>query len=944
MKKIIITLLSVLLTLSFYSCKKKDNGNNNPSKQNDPTIETSFVSELEKKVETGVISKDTYINTTLLGVFDSKYIPEEYKKEDITITDVRPYLEEAEMYWDELSDETKTAIADMLTLSFIQFDDEGAQTGIVDWLIDGMFEDVNALSKNVLIKDVLQSNSGRFNIWFSDGDPNSATKAQAQMVADTLDEATELYDSYFNTEFRYYQEALYGGITTNKQQYLLKKNGYEASSLFSCLNVYLCDYTDSDAMAVCCSGIRGFMEQLIIPFIPDSMMDNHGIAIFPYIIIDSDVPFDGLMKEVVYHELFHYYQNDVLKDDIAQCDLLGIEATANWAAAMNVTIDDGTIDFSKWSSNWQKDGDNWFNMKSKNVWGYGLYKAVYHYQENVDDGLNKIVNALYEPDFLTYLEDNATLEERKAMMQDLAYRGFENDYEYPALIAKTPHDNITDLKENSKFNNVVAPKLSVKYYKIDAGKTKNPAIHFTASRSEISGTLFVRYKDGTYSLISSTLSMDDTLQLPQDDSIAETFIAISNASFSQAGTYALAIVEGQAVSEAFVIEKTVLMDDENLKIVAESAYKKKNVIYVTCSYENKTANKFALNIGHSVINGYVFGSYIKDYYLKYMPIEPNGKGTFDFNLYTNMSGHTYDLLSVLNCNAIGEVGVSLLVGHFKDNGKGETDYKVGPCYFKTANYGKENMTTSVLQSYGKSNSKLGLSKLLTYQSINRDVGDIIILGAAVYQIEDGSHIVIVEAENTGNNAKSTAFNITKVNGYEFDMYNSIKTEAGCKTIDNISTFEISASERMKLYGFSSIGSYTIKFGSNINSEFEVTLNFGNESTITTKQKLIEDKKFTFSYVGSGMKMIEYIEYEEDMEVVFAIDVTDERFNHPHFEDSVILDGKEIDCNWYNAYANNGFIILSLRDVDPTKSHSLTFNVSYYDDNYQIINKTIHIQI
>gem|GEM_PF-4819400 len=937
LKRIIAVLLCVILSLSLFSCKIFDNGaTKEPTGEAESASEPSFIDVLEEQVESGAVSKDTYISTTLLGVFDADFIPKEYQDEEIVISDIRPYIEEAETYWDELSDQTKTAIAEALTLSFIEFDTGEKKTGASERLFDGLMEEAYALTDNVLINDVLQSGSGRFNIWFNDGDPNSATKAEAQIVADALDEAADLYDAYFNTTFRYVREALYRGATTSAQEYILMANGYQAADLLNCMNVYLCDYTDSDAKAACFSGIRGFLEKLVIPFIPDSKLDTHGIATFPYIIIDSDQPFDGLMKEVVYHELFHYYQNDILGNDIAQCDLLGMEATANWAAAMNVPIDDSTIDFSMWSSAWQQDCDNWFQKNSKTRWGYGLYKALYHYQENVRDGTQKIVDALFEPDFLSYLESSSSVEERNAMMKDLAYHGFANDYENPALVAKRQHSSTINLSKNSAVNNAVAPKLSVKYYQINAGETENPAVHFVSSREEITGTLFVKYKDGTYARISSSASTDETLKLPQDEDVSAFFMAVSNASFSEGGSYSLAVVKGETPASSIAIEKTVLMDDEKLKIVAESANLRKNIIYLTCSYENKTANELALKASHCVINGYVFNSYIEDYHAKYRPIEPNGKGTFTIRLYALIAGDSFDLNQILKCNAIGEIGVTFPIGHFKDDGKGTIDYTVGPCYIKTADYGREGMPSSVLQSYGQSESQLGLSKLLTYQPINRKLGDVMILGVAVYQMEDGSHTILAEAENIGNSSKSIVFDIEKVNGCEFSCINEIDTEAGCRALESTHVYEISASERMTMYGLSSIGSYTVRFrlgrtGSDREEGFEVTLSFGEESPVSEKQNLIKNKLFTFSYIGSGMRMISNVSYKKDTEVVFWMDKhSDDFICFVDLSDEVLVDGEAVNGRWVYGDRDNGYVILRLEDVDPNQSHTVSFTVTYDD--------------
>jgi len=295
MKKIATLFLVVLLSFLLFSCKSNQKSADNittepqqspvsgkdasasksdtPVPENDasvseydvdddvdPSVSFDSLSSLKEGVAAGTISKDDYVAYTLLRAFTGNEVPEAYRDETFAISDIRPYIQDALDDWDDLSEETQKSVLEALTLCNIEFADaEKTGSSMVNTLADALLEKVYALTDKVyaltdkvVIDQALLSKSGKFVIWYSDSDPNSAGCDKAQLVADTLDEAVKAYDSFFGVKYRFVSEFTYpGSITYARQGKILQKNGIDPSCLETCMNVYLSDFSNNSVKAIC---------------------------------------------------------------------------------------------------------------------------------------------------------------------------------------------------------------------------------------------------------------------------------------------------------------------------------------------------------------------------------------------------------------------------------------------------------------------------------------------------------------------------------------------------------------------------------------------------------------------------------------------------------------------------------------------------------------------
>ena len=273
-----------------------------------------------------------------------------------------------------------------------------------------------------LTRAYLSSNK-HFLFWYTEEGEQAVSSQAVKDCAEALEQAIIQYDSLFNTSFHCNSTIIYDGVRSVAQKVILISTGIDERYLTEALNIYVCNLPDNT---------HGMYRTNNTTYWADT--DEYGVVLSSYMLLNAKHLKNGI-SSCSYHELFHYYQNWLIYDDGTQHnitdDLIG-EATANWAASMVYPNTSCNDILNLECTNYLKHAhDILSNMRSEHGdvgVGYALAKLLYSYENCVSNGRQKIINAIYEPDALTYLHNNSTEAERKAVISDLAKRNLTSNY------------------------------------------------------------------------------------------------------------------------------------------------------------------------------------------------------------------------------------------------------------------------------------------------------------------------------------------------------------------------------------------------------------------------------------------------------------------------------------------------------------------------------------
>jgi len=646
------------------------------------------------------------------------------------------------------------------------------------------------------------------------------------------------------------------------------------------------------------------------------------------------------MKQVIYHELFHYYQKHVLRDEPYCCDIIGGEGSANWAAALKEPNIDNRNGFGDWADLWTTHCADWLAYAGDSA-GYGLYPMLINYQLDIENGKQKIVDALFETDFLKSLEDNSTVEERKEMMRNLAKHTFANDNVKPILNAKKPRINTYNLSAVTPVSNAAADPLSIRYYQVNETVGDSTKLSFDTASDEITALVMAKLSDGTVRVMQKITTRSEVVTLFPVENLDHYFVAVCNGSFTTSGSYNISVGDYAVQQGVDVLrfEKTVVVDNDDFTITALGGVADGRWIDLNCEYQSKSSSTLYLEDDFCILNGYTLEFLIDEANWDGMEMVPHSSGKLTLlvdgsSINRTTEDYTVPELTIKDEYCIDggfDLTLCFEVSHVYGE-ESSDDYVVNGSRIQIDG-GASTLPASIIELYAQMDTeqlaKRNLNRILLYQPMNMPIeGGVTIIASAVAEYKDGTHVIMFETENTSDNDlhwSDIFIGISGVNGIavssEFSTDNGMK--AHTKGLCYVDTYPFSNEDRKVMYGFSSIGSYDIFAHLNRLDGLEgYTLSFGEESACNVGQLLYEDDYGCWYYVGAGPTIIHDSVLDEVLLVLKKEEKND--LLHPYNIREIYADGVLAEKYIFgeDCIRNGAFYEIELDDVDPTVDHEL----------------------
>lgn len=507
---ILITLLvSTIVIVSFV----KNKNDNLTQKEN-----VDISSQLYSDYMNNNITTDEYIRYLLYTQYDTSMLDKKYQK--LLKSDSAINIEDLiNKYYKELSTETLNYYAKKINLDNITFElykENEEQT--VDnkiTLSDIFIQTVYAKSDKVtnLNKAVLSKN-GNFVVWYTTTGSSASNYESALKIANGLEKTISKYDSLFNSKYNYNSNVISKGTTYKNQQKILENSNINPSYLESAMQIYLVNYNDS-SLAQYVSGYGKGKEILNSVFGEDS----YGTISYPYIIIKPSSFNDFERLEQLYnHEIFHHYQRNILcgKNECSlSSDPYYSDSTANWASALvtNKTTSSGFL--NEWSQVYRYNSNSllgkYINQYGESKAAYAMFVYLYNYSNVVYKGTQKIIEGMYKSNFLKYLEDNSTLQERKNIQKEIALKNLTLNYSNNNLNIPTEsramvniNDTININKDDVYMKDVAIDKMGVTYFAINLTLDEVIKITIDKDNNYVDAILVAQNESDDYVIIDSS--------------------------------------------------------------------------------------------------------------------------------------------------------------------------------------------------------------------------------------------------------------------------------------------------------------------------------------------------------------------------------------------------------------------------------------------------------
>lgn len=556
-KKMILVILSLIIVLvgiiaSIIIIK----GN---KQQLDNNINISY--QLLKDYENGEITTDEYVRYSLYAEYDKDLLDKRYS--NLSGSEAAIHTDELiDKYYSELSDETLRYYINKVNLENITFEldkenEDSNKVAVSDVLIDKVYakgDKVTNLNKAILSKN------GNFVVWYTTTGDSAISKDKAQKVADDIEKTVEKYDSLFRSEFKFESNVLSKGNKYKDQLKVLKAENIDSKYLESAMQIYIVDYND-DSKAKYITGSTFLSESFTKLF---GAGDKFGSIAFPYILLrpSSFSNYEDL-AQLYNHELFHHYQHNILGGEnlTISNDPYIVEATANWASSLvtNKTTSVGYL--NEWAGTARKYssdlmGDEWIKEHGIGNVGYALFVYLNNYSNFVNNGTEKIIEAIYEEDSLLYLEDNATKEELTKIQETIALNNLSQSYTNKNLLVDVSEDEYPiklkeNITKNMSFDNARLNKGAIDYYLLDNNSDKEYEITLVRDNNNVMATLIG--KNGNKYELLQTSSIDKTNYIFNTNDYSneydKIYIAILNILPRLKNYYSLTINETEKVEQ-----------------------------------------------------------------------------------------------------------------------------------------------------------------------------------------------------------------------------------------------------------------------------------------------------------------------------------------------------------------------------------------------------------
>lgn len=577
-KKYIMILIIILLSIiSIYYFSNKNNNNINDIDDNNQSIENNIEgNKLLYEFNNNLIDSNEYIKQNIYYIYDKTLFNNKYG--EISEVNINILFDR---YYNELNDETKRLYFDFIGLSDLTFKDlsnneikplssENLNNSVINldtnYSYNVVTSNLNTVNLSNKVSDdktknldkVYLSPNKKFLLWYTTEGNSAVDKKIVENYSILLENIISKYDEIFNLKYKYESKIISTGSRYKDQINLLKKNNIDEKYMNESFHVYIYDI-NSDSTYGYYQDIH-FNDSKLKEILRNIYYENDDKTIItPYIVLNSKKINENSSEsiDVLSHELFHHYQNYVINNSTEykkiSDNLIG-EATAQWAAAKITKNESKNTGLNLWVSNYFLHPNDILTTAYDKYGfqvGYALFKFLYSYENNVTDGLKKILNSIHYENGLKYLFDNSTNEEQNKIMQDLSLKNLNNDYPNNNYLPKN-NDTvklksiITNELDYSKYPNVstnISP-IGIEYYLIDINSSKTFLIELS-SDSLISINLIGLKKD-KYEIIYSKNNINnkeiiDTNNIEDYDKL---YISILNNDFINSSNYNIKISPG----------------------------------------------------------------------------------------------------------------------------------------------------------------------------------------------------------------------------------------------------------------------------------------------------------------------------------------------------------------------------------------------------------------
>jgi len=555
---IIVLLIGLIVTgvisySSFIKNKEEIDSNNS-----DIEISTQLLNDFKE----GKLTTDEYVRYNLYAEYDSSLLSKKYSNS--TGSQVAVHVEELiDEYYDELSEETKKYFVEKVNLDNVTFElDKENQSNdnkvaIADLIIDQVYakeEKITNLNKAVLSKNK------NFVVWYTTSGDSATNYDTAKKVADGLEDTIKVYNGLSNYKYKFKSNYLTKGKTYENQLAILKSENINTKYLDESMQVYLINY-NHDSLAQYISGYGKGRE--IIDSIKGG--DKYGTIVYPYIIVKPSAVNDyERLNQIYNHELFHHYQYNVLcgKEQCSMKDNYIGEATANWASSLATKKTTSYGFLNEWAGTARKFSSNllsdeWVNKYGEEKAGYALFVYLNYYDSKVENGVEKIINSIYENNALEYLQKNATKEELNFIQRDISLSNLKQEFNNNNLKVDLDFGStitlINTFYAEDKVEEKNISRLGMDYYLLDVSSdVQMYEITLGRDNANISATIIGVDKNDDYILLENAPLAKENFVFDTNfyDEYERLYIVVYNILPSLNNYYSLSIDKTNRLTES----------------------------------------------------------------------------------------------------------------------------------------------------------------------------------------------------------------------------------------------------------------------------------------------------------------------------------------------------------------------------------------------------------
>jgi hypothetical protein len=514
--------------------------------QKEDFLEPSAVEKIYSDFNDGDIDPDTFVMQLAYSLFEPGRLDDEYKSNKKKDVYMAPHvLEEAERYWDELSENTKNYIAEKTLLTDLDFGTD-VSNKTAGRNIPGVLKAYASSASVTTLNKAILSSDENFIIFYTDTGESKISDAAAKKIADRMVNYVSSIKREFGYDFKYEVINSYGRLAVGEQNVhrkmssVLKANSIDPEYLYTTLPVYIYfsgNEITSESMAYYIAGIDGIYGDFLLRLLPDL---TQTVPSLPYIVIKpSSVSEKEDLELILAHELFHHYQAYICgngKYKHPESGLFTRETTANLVAATVVEV--GTKDtvlHKQLGAYLERTNERVDNPNILNH-GYNSFTFLKVYSDIVPNGKNIVMESIKVEgrSVLDHLNEKAG-PKMMEVMETLAEKNLTNDYDHGAMKGKyKPAQNGLKLGQGEYSIQEYTQGLTISYFYLDMREYKSENeinIYTSDAKKELArnASVLVLGSKKNYQLLDKFNLAEDIVLNTSDysgyDEIALAFVA-----------------------------------------------------------------------------------------------------------------------------------------------------------------------------------------------------------------------------------------------------------------------------------------------------------------------------------------------------------------------------------------------------------------------------------